>query len=514
MQTYICKCGKTFAKSSKADSTGYVLTYFSPQHECYGCPYIVTERNWETKEIVKRECRATLKITYHSFTDIGTADKDYKMCHLYSLDLMFVKRVLNYVNSLEGAENHTHAVPDEWRAADFGHCYNAKGVYGLGIFPLYFQSNKKGTAARREVMDMFFDEHGFRKDMTEENEKKAVLQCINSAKENARNEAIQSRMEKRSMKLDITSMIASPASAGTAVREIQIEMLVPYSNHPFTLYKSERLDDMVQSIKTNGVLSPILVRELNGKYEILAGHNRTNAAKLAGLNAVPAIVKTGLSDEEADMYVIETNTMQRGFKELKISEQAAVVSFRHSKMFDRKKLSEIQKELSAMESDQSEAKSKLAQVGEEYELSKNTIARLIRINKLLAACDKYTVAVDEKILSARAAVELSYIKPAALEAIFKKYKTSIVVDNMWHDGVKVDMKLAELLRTVFNKFDGTIEEAERMLDTVDKCKKLKKRSYKVKTETITKYFDGDESDEYIDDIVDQALKMYFEAEKA
>ena len=315
------------------------------------------------------------------------------------------------------------------------------------------------------------------------------------------------------MKLDITGIIAGPASAGTAVRDIPIELLVPYSDHPFTLYKGERLEDMIRSVKEKGVLTPILVRELDGKYEILAGHNRTNAAKLAGLTAVPAVIKTGLSDEEADMYVTETNLIQRGFKELRISEQAAVIAYRHSKMFDEKKLKEIRSELSDMEHNDG-SKSKLAQVGEEYELSKNTIARLIRINKLLAACDKYTVAVDEKILSARAAVELSYIKPAALKAIFKRYKTSIVVDNMWHDGVKVDMKLAELLRTVFDKFDGTIEEAERMLDTIDKCKKPKKRSYKVKTEIITKYFDGDESDEYIDDIVDQALKMYFDAEKA
>lgn len=316
------------------------------------------------------------------------------------------------------------------------------------------------------------------------------------------------------MKLDITGIIAGPASAGTAVREIPIELLIPYSDHPFTLYKGERLDDMVQSVKTNGVLSPILVRELDGKYEILAGHNRTNAAKLAGLTAVPAVIKTGLSDEEADMYVTETNLIQRGFKELRISEQAAVVAYRHSKMFDEKKLREIRSELSDMEHNDG-SKSKLAQVGEEYELSKNTIARLIRINKLLTACDKYTIAVDEKILSARAAVELSYISPAALGSIFSKYKTSIVVDNVWRDGVKIDMKLAEQLRDLFGGFIGTCEQAEHMLDALEKVnEKPRKKSFKVRSEIVTKYFDSDESDDYINDIMDQALEMYFDKEKA
>lgn len=112
MQTYICKCGKTFEKSTTADTTGYVLQDFSPQHECFGCPYIVTVRDWVTQKITKQECRATPKIQYRSFTDIGTDDKDFRSCYLYSLDLVFVKRVLNFVNSLEGAENHNHTIPD------------------------------------------------------------------------------------------------------------------------------------------------------------------------------------------------------------------------------------------------------------------------------------------------------------------------------------------------------------------------------------------------------------------
>ena len=66
MQTYICKCGKTFEKSTTADTTGYVLQDFSPQHECFGCPYIVTVRDWVTQKITKQECRATPKIQYRS----------------------------------------------------------------------------------------------------------------------------------------------------------------------------------------------------------------------------------------------------------------------------------------------------------------------------------------------------------------------------------------------------------------------------------------------------------------
>lgn len=115
MQTYICKCGRTFEKSSKADTTGYILKDYSPQHECYGCPYIVIERDWITHEIVKQECRATPHITYATRCDIGTDDKDYSMCHLYSLDLAFVRRVMRFVNTLDGAAKgeNINCIPDE-----------------------------------------------------------------------------------------------------------------------------------------------------------------------------------------------------------------------------------------------------------------------------------------------------------------------------------------------------------------------------------------------------------------
>lgn len=531
MQTYICKCGKTFEKSANADTTGYVLQNFSPQHECYGCPYIVIERDWQTKEIIKRECSATPKITYHSFCHIGTDDKDYTSCHLYSLDLVFVRRVLNYVNSLEGAENNTHAIPDEWRAADFGICYHfntrseskqpygqnkTDGCYGLGIFPLYFQKNKKGTAARREVMQVFFNEQGFRKGTTEESEKQIVLQRIEIAKENAQGRCKPEKTEEKIMKFDVTSMLSSiPATVkALSVQEIPIDLLVPYGKHPFTLYTGERLDDMVQSVKSNGILTPIIVRDASGKYEILAGHNRTNAAKLAGLTTVPAVVKTNLSDEDAEMYVIETNLMQRGFKDLHISEQAAVVALRHSKMFNENKIKAIHDELGAMEAGAEETKndSKLARVGEEYSLSKNTVARLIRVNKLLTADNKYTVAVDSLKLSVRAAVELSYISSKeALAAIREAYNDSVVIDNTWQDSVKIDMKLAEKLRELFEGFDGTQRAAELAIKGMERNNKKpsKQRTYKLSSETFSKFFTDNDSNEHINEVISAALEQYF-----
>ena len=131
-------------------------------------------------------------------------------------------------------------------------------------------------------------------------------------------------------------------SSKQGITSIAIDKLVPYRSHRFTLYKGERLEDMIQSVSKNGVITPIIVRTMeNGKYEILSGHNRAYAAGQAEIISVPAVFKTDLSDEDAEIYVVETNLLQRSFKDLKISEQAFAVGLRYNKLFDDRKLKAI-----------------------------------------------------------------------------------------------------------------------------------------------------------------------------
>ncbi|MCL2398798.1 MAG: ParB N-terminal domain-containing protein [Defluviitaleaceae bacterium] len=99
-----------------------------------------------------------------------------------------------------------------------------------------------------------------------------------------------------------------------AVTSVAVEQLTPFKDHPFHLYAGERLDDMVASIKANGVLVPIIVRKVGSILEILSGHNRVEAAKLTELTEVPALVFEDISDEDAMVYVVETNLIQRSFK--------------------------------------------------------------------------------------------------------------------------------------------------------------------------------------------------------
>ena len=130
---------------------------------------------------------------------------------------------------------------------------------------------------------------------------------------------------------------------------VSIEELTPFRGHLFRLYEGERLDDMVASIKANGVLVPIIIRRKGRILEILSGHNRVNAARIAEFSVIPAIILEGISDEDAMVYIVETNLIQRSFADMSHSEKAAVIALHHSKMFSQGKRNDILKQLEMLE---------------------------------------------------------------------------------------------------------------------------------------------------------------------
>lgn len=331
------------------------------------------------------------------------------------------------------------------------------------------------------------------------------------------------------MGFDISAMLGTPPIGGIQANTIMtapLDSLIPYHDHKFKLYEGERLEDMVQSIKTNGVLNPVIARPSTevGKYEILAGHNRCNAARLAGLTVVPCIVKNGLTDSEAEAYVIETNLMQRGYNDMSVSEQAAVIAYRYSKIFSEEKTAAIRNELQSIENGEySEtegenavyggSKNKLLAVGTEYKLSRNSVARLLRIDTLI---DDLKQSVDLNLLPVRAGVELSYISETAQKAVFEFYKETVNKNEKEYQAVRIDMKSAPAVRKLFEDFDGDTETAVKMLESYSKGiedKPVKPKKRKLNADVYVKYFDDEDTDEYVNSIIDNALQMYFEREK-
>lgn len=326
-------------------------------------------------------------------------------------------------------------------------------------------------------------------------------------------------------KFDINSFIGTPDVMKNAVRSIDIDKLIPYKEHCFRLYEGERLDDMVRSVQNYGIMVPIIVRNVpdSDTYEILSGHNRVNAAKIAGKKNVPALVKENLPDEFASVYVIESNAMQRGFKELRISEQALAVEMIYKRLKDSVAVRAIEKELSVLEGIKSpldtcsgntpnDVKSpvdtcgkvdNLKGVAEEYGLCRASIARLLRINKL---SKELKAMVDDGNIKIRPAVELSYLSKemqAALVKLMSEQEVSVI-----------DMKMAKQLREISTSYASPSEDiiTEVLNDTYgaeEKPVKEKGEKVTIPKATYSRYL-GSYSKKEANLIIEKALAYYFE----
>ena len=121
-------------------------------------------------------------------------------------------------------------------------------------------------------------------------------------------------------KLNMNDFLSDEPTVQNDEKEIPINLLVPWENQPFKMYSDFKMNELVESIRENGLLSRIIVSPANGgKYRIIAGHNRVEACRRAGFTAVPSIVKN-VDENRAKLIMADTNLCQR--TELLPSERA------------------------------------------------------------------------------------------------------------------------------------------------------------------------------------------------
>ena len=302
--------------------------------------------------------------------------------------------------------------------------------------------------------------------------------------------------------VDLLAGAEEVSAVEDGIRMLPIDSIRPFRRHPFRLYEGERLEDMVESIKEHGVLNPVIVWQEGDGYEMLAGHNRQVAGRLAGLTEIPAIVKTDLTEEDAYVYVIETNVIQRGFAELLPSEKAAVLAERYEKVSSQGRRNDILEEIARLNGqdtagtcghDVHKLKSRDA-IGEEYGMTGRNIARYMRVQQLEEPLKER---LDEGTLPLVAAVDLSYLSG----------KEQKVVSGLAEKGkIKLDVKTAKCVRGMAGK---VTEEA--VLGALD-GEKVKKaavgKSVKLSAEVYERYF-GSVKPADVAGIVEDALAAWF-----
>ena len=193
------------------------------------------------------------------------------------------------------------------------------------------------------------------------------------------------------------------------IEDIDISLIDNFKDHPFKVVDNDELKSLKESIKTNGVLSPAIIRKKeDGRYEMISGHRRKYASELLGLNTMPCIIKD-LTDDEAIIFMVDSN-LQR--EKLLPSEKAFAYKMKYDAMKHQGKTSGPlnQKELTSGPLDQ---KWSAEIIGDEVGESEKTIRRYIRLTYLIPELLNMVDNIELKqtpAIALRTAVEISFLK--------------------------------------------------------------------------------------------------------
>ena len=248
------------------------------------------------------------------------------------------------------------------------------------------------------------------------------------------------------------------------VQQIPIDELHPFTNHPFKVLDDEAMTRTVESIAQYGVLAPLIARprpDGNG-YEIISGHRRQYAAKLAGLDILPVIVRQ-MSDDAAVILMVDSN-LQR--EHILPSERA----FAYKMKLDAIKNQGARSDLTSTQVAQ---KLSVEKVGDDAGVSKDTIRRFIRLTNLVP---ELLDMVDEKKISFNPAVELSYLDESQQRAFLEAM-----------DGTQnaPSVSQAQQLKKMAQCGEFTYEKA---FDILGQEKKSEQDTVTIKNDILRKYF--------------------------
>ena len=212
----------------------------------------------------------------------------------------------------------------------------------------------------------------------------------------------------------VDELLGVPEIAGT--QEIEIGRIHAFPNHPFKVLDDEKMDTLVDSIRENGILNPVIVRpDQSGNYEMISGHRRLHAAKIVGLKKVPAIVKE-MSDDEAIIKMVDAN-IQR--EEILPSERAFSFKMkmdaikRQGARDDLTSGTEFQKSGIKVDSWSREV------VGDEAGMTGRQVAKYIRLTELIP---ELLDNVDVKKITLTMGVDLSYLDVQVQKWVYEYFK--------------------------------------------------------------------------------------------
>ena len=250
----------------------------------------------------------------------------------------------------------------------------------------------------------------------------------------------------------------------TGVQTCALPILHPFTNHPFKVLDDEAMTRTVESIAQYGVLAPLIARPRpEGGYEIISGHRRQYAAKLAGLETLPVIVRQ-MSDDAAVILMVDSN-LQR--EHIMPSERA----FAYKMKLDALKNQGARSDLTSCQvGTKFRADESLAEDSGE---SARNVQRFIRLTNLIP---ELLDMVDEKKISFNPAVELSYLDESQQRDFLEAMEDTQNAPSL---------SQAQQLKKMAQQGEFSYEKA---FDVMGQEKKSEKDTVTIKNETLRKYF--------------------------
>ena len=269
--------------------------------------------------------------------------------------------------------------------------------------------------------------------------------------------------------------------------EIEISRIHAFKDHPFKVLDDEKMADLVESVKTYGVLTPVLLRSdgENG-YEMISGHRRMHAAVIAGLATIPAIVRE-LSDDDAVIAMVDAN-IQR--EELLPSEKA----FAYRMKLEAMKRQGVRVDLTCDQNEHKLGKKSREVLGEQLGISSAQIQRYIRLTELIP---ELLDMVDTKKLNFTIAVDISYIDKEMQKWIYEYIR----------DTGFIKPKQITALRKQLE--EGPVNQGF-MISIFNSCiaVKVPERKVVLSGKKLIKYFPEDYSETEMEKVIEALLEQW------
>ena len=277
------------------------------------------------------------------------------------------------------------------------------------------------------------------------------------------------------------------------VRIVPISNIEDFPDHPFQVKDDESMDQLVESIRMNGVLNPVIALKIDeNHYQLISGHRRKRACMLLGIDRIPLIGRE-MTKEEAVIEMVDSN-LQR--EHILPSEKAKAYKMKYEAL--KRKAGRPSKDNSSPLATNLRGQRTDELVGAENGDSKDQVRRYIRLNELT---DELLEFVDEGKIGMRPAVELSYLQEDEMRDL---------VDFI--DDEEVFPSHAQTIRMKALSKEGKLD-TEAIRDIMLEEKPNQRAKIKIPMERIEKYFPTGTSQQQMEDTIVKALAMYRQRQK-